>query len=107
MMQIQQEILQQQLQARDRTSFQRYNRFPEFQANGFNRYSPAVNLAFGVLKWLFLFIVGFVIACVVSYTMGAQDVVNMLLQLMQLCFVPLTIFTLCVITIVTILESLQ
>ncbi|WP_421657174.1 hypothetical protein [Leptothermofonsia sp. ETS-13] len=107
LMQIQQEMMQQQLDGRDRNSTPRPNRFFEHQTNSSNRYSPAVNLAFGVLRWLFLFVVGLTIACTVSAAMGAIHLVDMLLKLTELCLVPLTIFTLCVVTIVTIIESLR
>lgn len=106
-MQIQQEVLRQQLLARDRAQNSYSNRFFEFQAGSPSHYSPAVNLAFSVLKWLFLFVVGFVIACIVSATMGASDIVQTLVKLMELCLVPLTIFTLCVVATVTIFESLH
>ncbi|MCL6435207.1 MAG: hypothetical protein K6T90_13530 [Leptolyngbyaceae cyanobacterium HOT.MB2.61] len=106
LMQIQQEMMQQRLEGHDRNLLPRSNRFFEHQPNS-NRYSPAVNLAFGVLRWLFLFVVGLAIACTVSATMRAPHLVDMLLKLTELCLVPLTIFTLCVITIVTIIESLR
>lgn len=70
-------------------------------------YSSYVRLGFRALKWLFLFLVGFSIACVVSASLRAPEVVATLTSLMSLLLAPMVVLTLCIIIGCAILESLR
>ena len=106
-MQLRQELLQRQLEAQDRMTDSVQERLPIMRDRPPEYYSPVVNLAFRVLKWLFLFIAGFTIACTISVSLKAPDVAHTLLQLMTVSLTPLIAFTLCVIAGAVILESVK
>jgi PIN domain len=70
-------------------------------------YSFVINVGVRVLKWLFLFMVGFLIACIVSASLQAQPVVDKLLNLIPAMLPPLIGLTLCIMVGAAILESLK
>jgi len=70
-------------------------------------HSNYIRLGFRALKWLFLFLVGFSIACVVSASLRAPEVVATLTSLMSLLLAPMVVLTLCIIIGCAILESLR
>lgn len=96
--------LQQQMEQRDRTVPNRPMPFaPEIP----NDYSTVVRLSFKALKWLFLFLVGFSIACVVSASLQAPQVLETLTTLMSMILAPLIVLILCVMVGAAVLESLK
>ncbi len=102
--------LQQQLENRDRANRERDN-LPNQPLNlspdAFQTYSGVVRLGFRALKWLFLFLMGFSVACVLSASLQAQSVLTVLMGLVSMTLVPLVLLTLCILLGVAILESLK
>lgn len=78
---------------------------PEIPAR--SDYSPTVKLAFSVLRWFFLFLTGFTVACLFSAILQATIVVEILIHLLSRSIGPLAILTFCTVTIATISESLR
>ena len=72
-----------------------------------NHYSPPVKLAFSAIRWLFLFLLGFSLACIFSASLNAPQVVTLLLQLFSVCLKPLVVLTFCSVAIAVFLESLK
>jgi hypothetical protein len=70
-------------------------------------YSLIMRMAFRALKWLFLFLIGFLTAAIVSASLQAKPVVDMLIHLMPALLPPLIVLTLCVMAGAAILESLK
>jgi membrane-associated phospholipid phosphatase len=68
-------------------------------------YSPVVNLALTVLKYFFLFLAGFTIAYLLSASLGASQLVELLFELFTFCLKPLLAFTFCIVAIVIVVES--
>lgn len=102
--QLQQEMTQQRVDQRDRAVPTRpLQPIPELP----NDYSTVVRLGFKALKWLFLFLVGFSIACVVSASLQAPQVLDTLISLMSMIIAPLIVLILCVMAGAAILESLK
>lgn len=102
--------LQQQLENRDRANREQDilpNRIVNLSPDSFQNYSGVVRLGFRVLKWLFLFLMGFSVACVLSASLQAQSVLSVLMGLVSMTLVPLVVLTLCVLLGVAILESLK
>ncbi len=106
-MQLRQEFLQHQLDLQSRIPVHPPETMPHYRDDGLGRYSLIVNLAFRVLSWLFLFVMGFAIALIVSASLNAGAVVNTLLELIKLCLPPLAVLALCIIATTAILESLK
>jgi uncharacterized coiled-coil protein SlyX len=104
-MQAQLQRLQQQLEDRDRITPP--TRPIQITPDGGNEYSTVVRLGFKALKWLFLFLIGFSIACVVSASLQAQPVLTALITLMSMILAPLIVLTLCVMIGAALLESLK
>jgi hypothetical protein len=104
-MQAQLSRMQQQLEARDR--FDMPNRPIQITSESAHDYSTIVRLSFKALKWLFLFLIGFSIACVVSASLQAPQVLAALISLMSMILAPLIVLTLCVMVGTAILESLK
>lgn len=96
--------LQQQLEERDRMRVQRPI---EIGNESSNDYSTVVRLGFRALKWLFLFLIGFAIACVVSASLQAPQVLQALMSLISTIVVPLIVLILCVMVGAAIVESLK
>jgi hypothetical protein len=96
--------LQQQLEDRDRFKVP-----PPAQVEngGSSDYSTVVRLGFRALKWLFLFLIGFAIACVVSATLQAPGVLQALISLMSTIMAPLIVLILCVMIAAALFESLK
>ena len=97
--------LQQQLNERDREV--PTPRPPQLLTESPNEYSSIFRLGFKALKWLFLFLVGFAIACVVSASLQAPQVLEALISLMSAILAPLIVLILCIIAGAAILESLK
>jgi hypothetical protein len=96
-------LLQEDLAARDRPPLP-----PPIQPiSKPSRYSLLAQLAFAALKYLFLFLTGFAIACITSYSLGATPLVELLFRLITLSLAPVTILTLCTIATAALLESLS
>lgn len=70
-------------------------------------YSPTVRLAFGVLRWFFLLIAGFSIACLFSASLQATTAVEILVHLLSRSIGPLAILSFCTVAIAVISESLR
>ncbi|UIE39367.1 hypothetical protein [Leptodesmis sichuanensis] len=96
--------LQQQLEERDRMRIQRPIQIGNESSND---YSTVVRLGFRALKWLFLFLIGFAIACVVSASLQAPQVLQALMSLISTIVVPLIVLILCVMVGAAIVESLK
>jgi hypothetical protein len=96
--------LQQQLEERDRVRIQRPIQIGNESSND---YSTVVRLGFRALKWLFLFLIGFAIACVVSASLQAPQVLQALMSLISTIVVPLIVLILCVMVGAAIVESLR
>ncbi|QZZ21616.1 hypothetical protein J5X98_03910 [Leptothermofonsia sichuanensis E412] len=71
------------------------------------RYSPSFILGFRVMKWCFLFVVGFAIAFVFSQSVGATSLASAILAFTLRLFVPLVALTFCTIALIIFLESLR
>ncbi len=97
--------LQQQLNECDRKNFAS-NR-TQFVVEPANDYSTVIKLGFKALKWLFLFLVGFSIAYIVSASLPAPQVLSALTSLISLILTPLIVLTLCIMASSAILESLK
>lgn len=97
--------MQQQLEDRDRT--QPPTRPLQVTSDTANDYSTVVRLSFRALKWLFLFLIGFAIACVVAASLQAQPALAALISLMSMILAPLIVLTLCVMIGAAIVESLK
>jgi len=97
--------LQRQLEERDRA--QMPNRPIQISLESENDYSTVARMGFKALKWLFLFLVGFSIACVVSASLQLPQVLGALTSLISLVLAPLIVLTLCVLAGTAILESLK
>lgn len=104
-MQAQLQHLQQQLEYRDRVKPPA--RPVHITPDSAHEYSTVVRLGFKALKWLFLFLIGFSIACVVSASLQAQPVLSALITLMSMILAPLIVLTLCVMIGAALLESLK
>jgi len=104
-MQTQLQRMQQQLNERDRPLVP--TRPIQSLTENANDYSTVVRLGFKALKWLFLFLIGFSIACVVSASLKAPQVLETLISLMSMILAPLIVLTLCVMVGAAILESLK
>lgn len=104
-MQAQLQRLQQQLNDRDRPIAPM--RPIQLSTENASDYSTVVRLGFKALKWLFLFLIGFSIACVVSASLQAPQVLETLISLMSMILAPLIVLTLCVMAGAAILESLK
>ncbi len=104
-MQVQLQRMQQQLNERDRPLAP--TRPIQISTENANDYSTVVRLGFKALKWLFLFLIGFSIACVVSASLKAPQVLETLISLMSMILAPLIVLTLCVMVGAAILESLK
>lgn len=74
---------------------------------GSSTYSPGIQLAFSWLRWFFLSLLGFVMACIASASLKAVLVVETLLQVGIQCFIPLVVFTFCLISGMVVLESFK
>lgn len=96
--------LQQQLEERDRLKIHRPVQVGNESSND---YSIVVKLGFRALKWLFLFLVGFAIACVVSASLQAPQVLQALISLISTILTPLIVLILCVMAGAAIVESLK
>lgn len=96
--------LQQQLEERDRPRMQRPI---QISSENSSDYSTIVRLGFRALKWLFLFLIGFAIACVVSASLQASQVLDALISLMSTILAPLIVLILCVMAAAAIVESLK
>jgi hypothetical protein len=96
--------LQQQLEERDRAPIQSP---AQIENEGFYGYSIVVRLGFKSLKWLFLFLIGFAIACIVSASLQAPQVLQALISLMSAILAPLIVLVLCVMAVAAIIESLK
>lgn len=96
--------LQQQLEERDRTGLHRPIQIGNESSND---YSTIVRMGFRALKWLFLFLIGFAIACVVSASLQAPQVLQALISLMSTILAPLIVLVLCVMAAAAIIESLK
>ena len=70
-------------------------------------YSPAVELAFAALKYFFLFLAGFTIAHILSASLGASQIVELLFGLFTFCLKPLAALTFCIVALVALVESLK
>ena len=80
------------------------SRFPEPKPNSSNEYSPIVCLGFTMIKFLFLFVVGFIIAYVfasVTYPQG----VKMLGEVGSIVILPLVILVFCMMAVIVFIES--
>ena len=102
--------LQQQLESRDRANRERDtlpNQIVNLSPDSFQSYSGAVRLGLRVLKWLFLFLMGFSVACVLSASLQAQPALTALMGLVSTILVPLMVLTLCVLLGVAVMESLK
>lgn len=97
--------LQQQLEARDRV--QMPTRPIQLTPETTGDYSAVVRLGFKALKWLFLFLIGFSIACVVAASLQVPQVLSALTNLMSLILAPLIVLTLCVMVGSVVLESMK
>ena len=104
-MQAQLQYLQQQLEERERAKMP--TRPIQISPETANDYSTVVRLGFKALKWLFLFLIGFSIACVVSASLQVPHVLAALISLMSMILAPLIVLTLCVMAGAAILESLK
>ena len=104
--QIQAQLLQLQAQLNNHQQAPRSRPLPPVP-QGNSDYSNYVRLGFRALKWLFLFLVGFSITCVVSASLRAPEVVATLTSLMSLLLTPMVVLTLCIIIGCAILESLR
>ncbi|MDX2232777.1 MAG: hypothetical protein NW220_24315 [Leptolyngbyaceae cyanobacterium bins.349] len=106
--QMQMQLQQLQLQLiEERDRGQKPNRLVQLTSETAQDYSVVVRLGFRALKWLFLFLIGFSIACVVSASLGATPVLATLNGLISIILAPLIVLTLCVMIGVAILESLK
>jgi len=72
-----------------------------------NRYSPAVKLAFMVIKGVFLFVIGICLACVLAACLDAAPVAVILINLLKGVLGSLTALALGVVAIAVVLESLE
>jgi hypothetical protein len=111
-MQTQLARMQQRLEERDRPTnnrphYPQAEPIPQWIIEPSNEYSSVVKLGFKALRWLFLFLAGFAIACVVSASLQASEVVAALNSLMSLILAPLIVLTLCVMAGAAIFESLK
>lgn len=70
-------------------------------------YSPSVRLAFRIVKWFFLFLIGFAVISVFSATLGGEQFFKPLLSLLEPVLVPVVIVTFCTVAVVVIFESLK
>ncbi len=104
-MQAQLTHMQQQLADRDRANIP--TRPLHITTETEHDYSTVVRLGFKSLKWLFLFLIGFSIACVVSASLQAPQVLGALTSLMSTILAPLIVLTLCVMVGAAVLESLK
>jgi hypothetical protein len=68
-------------------------------------YSPIVELGFAVLKYFFLFLAGLTIASILSASLEASQLVELLFGLLTVCLKPLAAMTFCIIAIVVLVES--
>ncbi|NJN91590.1 MAG: hypothetical protein HC878_15320 [Leptolyngbyaceae cyanobacterium SL_5_14] len=59
-------------------------------------YNLVIKMGFRSLKWLFLFLIGFLIACIMSSSLQAKSVMEMLIMIMPAILPHLTGLTLCV-----------
>lgn len=96
------EVLRQQL-----TMLQRPEIIQVPIANPSARYSPSFILGFRVVKWCFLFVVGFAIAFVFSQSVGATSLASAILTFTLRLFAPLIALTFCTIALIIFLESLR
>lgn len=72
-----------------------------------NRYSLLLSLTAKLIKMFFLTIFGFVIAYIVSITIGAADIFGLLLLYVGNWFVKLATLLICLIITAVFLESLR
>lgn len=79
----------------------------EFRPSKPEDYGPLLKLGFQAIKYFFLFIAGFSIACVISACLDATQVLNVLQVLASKAFGPLSALTFCIVAIVVLLESFQ
>jgi len=68
-------------------------------------YSPIVEIGFTVLKYFFLFLAGLTIAPILSASLGASQLVELLFGLLTICLKPLVALTFCIVAIVVLVES--
>lgn len=79
----------------------------EFRPSKPEDYSPLLKLGFQAVKWFFLFMSGFSIACVISACLDATGVISVLQMLASKAFGPLAVLTFCIVAIVAVLESFR
>ncbi len=70
-------------------------------------YSFLLRLAFKLLKYLFLVLFGFAIACILSESFGPFPVVEMLWSSLRQWFWRLAVFVFCFIATAVLVESLR
>jgi NADH:ubiquinone oxidoreductase subunit H len=69
-------------------------------------YSSNIQLAQKAIQWLFLFVVGLAMACLISATFSAHYLVDVLMELAWICLPPLAVLTLCIIAMVILREAI-
>lgn len=80
---------------------------PQSSSVRYDNYSTTIKLAFNALKYFSLFLVGTGIAFVISASLQATTVVNILISLFSQVFVPIVVVTFSIVAIAIILESFK
>lgn len=101
------EILQKYLTSQSLKSSHRTAHSPRLEKAMQDDYSPAIKLAFRVLKFFSLFLLGSGIAFVISASLQATSVTNVLVILLSHAFIPIAGMTFCIVAISIILESFK
>ncbi|MGG6242008.1 hypothetical protein ACQ4N7_25600 [Nodosilinea sp. AN01ver1] len=101
------EMLQKCLTSRSLKSSRRTSYSPQLGKSIQDDYSPIIKLAFRVLKFFSLFLLGSGIAFVVSASLQATGVTNILVGLLSYAFIPIAGMTFCIVAISIILESFK
>lgn len=71
-------------------------------------YSPIVQAAFKSMKWLFLFLAGFALACIISVGLRTPNNITLVLfDLLQFWLPPLAALVFVIVAIAAVLESLK
>ena len=72
------------------------------------QYSPIVQAAFKSMKWLFLFLAGFALACILSVGLRTPNsITSTLLDQLQFWLLPLAVLVFAIVVIAAVLESLK
>jgi hypothetical protein len=79
----------------------------EYEPDYVSNYSSVVKLSFRLLKWLFLSLIGFSLACVVSASLQSPQVLQALISLMSTVLAPLIVLMLCILAGAIVIESLR